>query len=250
MIATALLATAFLIDTKHRLAALLVGFVVGLAFTIRLDIGLVAGITALTTTLCLLAFQSFKEVIYKGVIALAGFLIAAGPTLLYVQTHSDIVSYFIKGGYHADKSLLADLSVATGMGSQRDLLGIIGPVSLPAERLELTIELAEIDMRYASSIDATERNTLETTYGLTAAYARPDGQTWNYRLADTAQENLHDIVKDSRIEDTNGIDRTRMRIPPPRELYLSTALFGARLTPDYAAVLAYNQMIILQWGSL
>lgn len=182
MIATALLATAFLIDTKHRLAALLVGFVVGLAFTIRLDIGLVAGITALTTTLCLLAFQSFKEVIYKGVIALAGFLIAAGPTLLYVQIHSDIVSYFIKGGYHADKSLLADLSVATGMGSQRDLLGIIGPVSLPAERLELTIELAEIDMRYASSIDATERNTLETTYGLTAAYARPDGQTWNYRL--------------------------------------------------------------------
>ena len=226
------------------------GFVVSLAFTIRLDIGLVAGITALTTTLCLLAFQSFKEVIYKGVIALAGFLIAAGPTLLYVQTHSDIVSYFIKGGYYADKSLLADLSVATGMGSQRDLLGIIGPVSLPAERLELTIELAEIDMRYASSIDATERNTLETTYGLTAAYARPDGQTWNYRLVDTAQENLHDIVKDSRIEDTNGIDRTRMRIPPPRELYLSTALFGARLTPDYAAVLAYNQMIILQWGSL
>ena len=82
MIATALLATAFLIDTKHRLAALLVGFVVGLAFTIRLDIGLVAGITALTTTLCLLAFQSFKEVIYKGVIV-AGFLTLYGTRILF-----------------------------------------------------------------------------------------------------------------------------------------------------------------------
>ena len=66
-------------------------------------------------------------------------------------------------------------------------------------------------VRWQESLAPAARQTLESTFRLTAA-ERLDGRTWRYELIDPSSENIRSLVRHEAAEDTQGIDRTRYSV--------------------------------------
>jgi hypothetical protein len=71
-----------------------------------------------------------------------------------------------------------------------------------------------IQVRWTATADAHTRAILEARFHLREATPRgePKDRTWSYRLGDVTQQNLRALVSDPQVEDTNGIDRSRLTL--------------------------------------
>lgn len=67
-----------------------------------------------------------------------------------------------------------------------------------------------IHIRWASSLAPDEIASLERRFHLTNGEHR-EGRTWTYRVTNVSRTNLGAIVRDPRVEDTYGIDRSALR---------------------------------------
>jgi hypothetical protein len=117
------------------------------------------------------------------------------PFFAYVQSNEGIVGYLRAG--------LA-FSEAEFTGRRVDL----------QPRFDLSSRVPEapvINIRWASTIDATTRARVEVEHSLEdATYLRD--QTWQYRLADVSENNVRSLINQREVEDTAGIDRGESRV--------------------------------------
>ena len=68
-----------------------------------------------------------------------------------------------------------------------------------------------VHIRWADSVDAALRTTLEQSLGLASA-ERLVETTWQYRLPDPSPDRLHAIVTHEMVEDTHGFDRATLEL--------------------------------------
>ena len=71
----------------------------------------------------------------------------------------------------------------------------------------------EIHVRWAPGVEDTVRQEAEQRYRLSQGVPS-GGRTWAYTLNDLSRTNISALVSDAVIEDTNGIDRTALRVSP------------------------------------
>jgi len=91
---------------------------------------------------------------------------------------------------------------------------------------------AYIHIRWRPDVDARTRLALEEKFHLTQAEV-VDTRTWSYRIRRTSAANLETILRDPHVEDTDGIDRDRLRLfntPKPREGSGTALLVGFGLS--------------------
>ncbi|HEY7187242.1 MAG TPA: hypothetical protein VH436_11885 [Vicinamibacterales bacterium] len=99
-------------------------------------------------------------------------------------------------------------------------------VSLPAYlHARASLPPVHVHVRWAPDVSASERNVLEQRFQLT------DGEflnqrTWSYRIANVRRSNVAAILAERRVEDTDGIDRSALRVTEAPGSFegLSTAL--------------------------
>ena len=96
--------------------------------------------------------------------------------------------------------------------------------------LLLRPEAARIHVRWADSVDATERADLERRFTLSEGESL-GGNTWRYALDDDSRENISVLVQDRNVADTQSIDRTTFRLSEPpagivRRLALPVIVLG------------------------
>jgi hypothetical protein len=103
------------------------------------------------------------------------------------------------------------------------ILIVAAAVAFAALKLVYGQRPAYVHVRWASSVDATTRAQMETTYSLTRGELR-EGTTWGYYVTDVSGTNLRAIVENPAVEDTHNIHRTAFRIwrTAPRGDYLTT----------------------------
>ncbi|MDA1184784.1 MAG: hypothetical protein O2930_09090 [Acidobacteria bacterium] len=70
---------------------------------------------------------------------------------------------------------------------------------------------ADVNVRWAESVNATSRDQLELAYHLTRG-EQLEGRTWSYRVTDVSKDNLRRLVEDPAVDDTHQIHRTAFRI--------------------------------------
>ena len=68
-----------------------------------------------------------------------------------------------------------------------------------------------VHVRWADSVDAALRTTLEQSLGLVRAEHLVE-TTWRYRLPDPSQDRLRVIVNHAMVEDTHGFDRSTFEL--------------------------------------
>ena len=68
-----------------------------------------------------------------------------------------------------------------------------------------------VHVRWADSVDAALRTTLEQSLGLVRAEHLVE-TTWRYRLPDPSPDRLHAIVNHAMVEDTHGFDRATLEL--------------------------------------
>lgn len=82
---------------------------------------------------------------------------------------------------------------------------------------------AYVHVRWAPTVDTTEREQLERAHSLTHPEQRED-RTWGYQITDLSADNLEALVTNPAAEDTHNIHRTAFRIwrTAPRFPYATT----------------------------
>ena len=70
---------------------------------------------------------------------------------------------------------------------------------------------AIINVRWADSVDAALRTTLEQSLGLVRAEHLVE-TTWRYRLPDPSPDRLHAIANHAMVKDTHGFDRATLEL--------------------------------------
>ena len=66
-------------------------------------------------------------------------------------------------------------------------------------------------VRWADSVDAALRTTLEQSLGLVRAEYVGE-TTWGYRLPDPSPDRLRTIANHAMVEDTHGFDRATLEL--------------------------------------
>ena len=95
---------------------------------------------------------------------------------------------------------------------------------------------ADVNVRWAATVDAAERAQLELAYHLTRG-EQLEGRTWGYSLADVSTVNIRRLVESPTVEDTHQIHRTAFRI-------WRTATRGPYLTSRPAWIAAVLEFLI------
>jgi hypothetical protein len=74
----------------------------------------------------------------------------------------------------------------------------------------------DILVRWTPEVDETERRAAEVRHGLVEGRLRDaaEDRTWSYRISDSSTARLRALLQDPVVEDTGGIDRARLTVPP------------------------------------
>ncbi len=91
------------------------------------------------------------------------------------------------------------------------VLLVAAAVAYGVLRLSYGQRSAYVHVRWAASVDDTERQTLERTYSLTGGEFR-EGRTWSYFLTDVKRENIEGLITNPAVEDTHNLHRTAFRV--------------------------------------
>lgn len=131
------------------------------------------------------------------------------------------------------------------------MLALAASGVLQARRLVFGERSVFIHVRWAPAVDAVARSEREAAYALTGGNLL-GGRTWGYYLADISRGNLRALARDSAIEVTDAVDRTRFgfgtdasRGPYARGPdWLADALNGLAVLFATLAVLALTTAIL------
>jgi hypothetical protein len=178
--------------TGHRLAQL--GCAVGLAFLYRHDHGLYTGVSTIALFVVLYWSKPIAGLVafakYAGIV-----LLVIAPFLLFVQFTIGL-PWYISDLVPGAQSSIAPWFNPLPVEIDRSLAPFV--IVPPAER--------RFHVRWADTVDATTRGTLEQKYQLERARAE-GGSTWSYVTTDEGHANIRALTDDPAVADTNGIDR-------------------------------------------
>jgi hypothetical protein len=179
-----------------RLVAVALSIAIGFLF--RHDYAFYLGMLAAATVG--LTHRTQMAVASRRVVWLTGItLLLIAPYLLCVQLWGGTISYFKQ----AIQFTRADSARTSFRFPRFDFSDSYPPAYVEA----VAAPAPRINVRWAPTVRPEERRDLESRYGLRDGTAR-DGTTWNYEIADTSAANIEAVVRDSRVLDTHGLDRT------------------------------------------
>lgn len=165
-----------------------------LAFYFRHDYALYVAVGSVTGLVLAPLRAGVKDIIRRGVTWAA--LVCAGllPFLIFLHLNGGLAPYFrIAFGY---------------VGAHG-----ITPQSMPWRfHGSITWRAATIKVRWAAAVTEQRRSMLERRFHLlNGRYV--DGRTWEYDLTDLSSGNVASLLRNSDVEDTDGIDRSTGRVP-------------------------------------
>lgn len=186
---------------RHRTRAALVmlSACTALAFLIRHDHGLYAGIGGLAAVLLAHARDGVTSIARRAMAYAGVVLLLVSPYLAYVEYHLGLVDYFRLGAQ------ISRTEARSGSWSWPVLR--IAPGPLLVVRPRTREELARIHVRWRGDVDDDVRRQHERALGL--AYAEPDQaeRTWRYWIEPEGRDRLARLAALEQVEDTYGFDR-------------------------------------------
>jgi hypothetical protein len=142
---------------------------------------------------------------WKRIAALAVMaLVLVSPFLLFLQLSGGVVEYARQAAAfaRADSSRTRFEFPVFQLSSAGPLISLGAPPPAPPAR---------INVRWSTDVDDSVRGALERQHGLTKGEPR-EGTTWSYEIRDTSRANIQALVRDPRVLDTHGLDRTRFEL--------------------------------------
>jgi hypothetical protein len=203
---------------------LLLAVVIATGFLFRHDYAIYLGLLgALTVALTHRAAVGLAFI--RTAALTAATLVLLVPFFLFLLTSGGVLEYFRQSAEFAK----ADTARTSFRFPTFDVLPSAPLVSVAAAEAPPP---PHVNVRWADTMTEETRLELERTHGLVGGEHR-EGTTWTYELADTSTRNLEALVRDPRVLDTHGIDRTAYRpaVPQPEE-GLSATLARVRLAPE------------------
>ena len=110
---------------------------------------------------------------------------------------------------------------------------------------------ARFAVRWAPTVTTETRSRAEQEMQLSDPVMRSDESNWSYTTSDTSPAHLAAIVRDPRVVDTDGIDRSRFTLtaPPPRPEGAVSRLLRWRIAPGvFRSDNAAPWLYLVAWG--
>lgn len=224
------------VERPSRPKAALLGALVGVGFLFRHDHLIYLGALALATMLVAhrhAILESLRAAVWAGAAA-ALFIV---PFLGFLAANGGVGEYFRAALVYVQRDAARTTFSFPVFTWDRTM-------PLATTSAPLVDGVAAVNVRWAVGGDA-ERRQLEMTYGLEEG-TTADGTTWAYRLRDTSRTNVERLVRDPRVVDTHGIDRSRFEITPPEPAGLRTQFDGV----GNATATLYYLFLALPWLAL
>ena len=224
--------------TNERLVML--GLVVGIAALFRHDHGVYLGIASAV----LLLLMHGREVLQPmGVLAAPCVLILL-PGLVLAQIDGGVLKYL-------RESLALSRQEAARTTNAR-VRFIVNPSQPLLQRLAAAgPPPPRIAVRWVPSLTPELQRRAEAELGLLDPVRRADASSWSYALDDTSRTHLGIIVGDSRVLDTDGIDRAQFVLtspPPPRPGWTAELLRWQIAPGIFRSENALPWLYVVAWG--
>jgi hypothetical protein len=196
---------------RRRLAALALGTV--LALMVRPDLAVYLGSAALVTLVAVHWTTDFRLFWRRGMLFSAIAACALLPFWTVLQIQGGVARYY------------GD-ALAFGEREKSTQRPILRPFQIDLSQPLIQTdpppppEPQRINVRWREGTDEGTRARLERRYGLGSPIFMTDDprqRTWRYEVLDTSSENLQKLVREARVDDLSGLDRSTGELPPPRE---------------------------------
>ena len=192
-------------QTTPRLLAL--GLLVALAALYRHDHGVYLGLTSGALVLLLHGRRAQRPLLILTVTCVAVLL----PGIVSAQVHGGFITYLREclELSRQEASRTTEPSEPFVVDRSQPLLLRLEPPPPPRPR---------IAVRWVGTLRPEMRRRAEAELELFEPVRRNDESNWSYAITSTSADHLAAIVHDSRVLDTDGIDRTRFaltELPPP-----------------------------------
>ena len=224
--------------TSLRLVML--GIVVGLAALFRHDHGVYLG----TAATVLLVLMHGRDVLKPMTVLAATCALLVLPGLVLAQIDGGVLKYLRESlalsRQEADRT--TNVRVRFFIDPSQPLVRHLAAPSAPTPR---------IAVRWVPSLTPELRSRAEAELGLLDPVRRTDASNWSYALDDTSRTHLGIIVGDSRVLDTDGIDRTRFVLtsPAPPPPAWTAELLRWRIAPGiFRSENALPWLYVVAWG--
>jgi hypothetical protein len=223
-----------------NLRLVMLGLVVGIAALFRHDHGVYLGIVSAV----LLLLIHGRDVLQPIAVLAATCALMLLPGLVLAQIDGGVLKY-LRESFELSRQEAARTSnagVRFIVDPSRPLLQHLAAAGPPPPR---------IAVRWAPSLTPELRRRAEAELGLLDPVLRTDASNWSYALDDTSRTHLGIIVGDSRVLDTDGIDRGQFVLttpapPPPR---LTAELLRWRIAPGiFRSENALPWLYVVAWG--
>ena len=205
------------VDRRTTGRLVVVALVTALAFLLRHDQGFYLGVAAGTTLVAAHWGDGSRVLLRRLALYAAVVGVALLPFLAFLQANGGVAAYFrsaveyIRSETDRQRAPLPAFAV--------DLSAPLILVEPPRPYVAPTI-----GVRWAAGLSPAERGELERTYGLTNGRPSdrdPTGRSWSYELDDPSPANVGGLVRDRRVDDTDGLDRRAGRLDREREAALA-----------------------------
>jgi hypothetical protein len=187
-------------DDRRDRRLLWLALFTAIAFLFRHDHGLYAGAATLAMLVASHAAEGWRPLLRKAVLyggATAALLL---PFFVFLQVNVGLVNY-VRNTMATGRAEY-QRTVGARPVFQLDWSGILPMPKLTSPRIRI---------RWAEGTSAAASRDLAGRFGL-AAGEDQGGGTWQYDLDDRSPANVAAIVRDPRVADTDGIDRTRFTV--------------------------------------
>jgi len=184
----------------------MLGLVVGIAALFRHDHGVYLGIASMALVWLLHGRAAWRPASILAVTCAAVVL----PGLVLAQIDRGVIRYFGES--------VALARQEAGRTTNSTVRFTIDPSQPLWQHLDAAgPPLPRIGVRWARTLTPEMRARAETDLQLLDPVRRTDASNWSYALDNTSRTHLAAIVSDTRVLDTDGVDRTRfvLTTPPP-----------------------------------
>ena len=224
--------------TNPRLVML--GVVIGIAALFRHDHGVYLG----TASAVLLALMHGRDVLNPATVLAGPCALLLLPGLVLAQIDRGVLKYLRESLElsRQEAGRTTDVGVRFIIDPSRPLLEHLALASPPPPRIAL---------RWAPSLTPELRRRAEAELRLLDPVRRNDASNWSYALDDTSRTHLGLIVGDSRVLDTDGIDRNRfvLTTAPPTPPGWTAELLRWRIAPGiFRSENALPWLYVVAWG--
>ena len=223
-----------------NLRLVMLALVVGVAALFRHDHGVYLGVASAV----LLVLMHARDVLQPMAVLAATCALILLPGVVLAQIDGGVLKYLRESLElsRQEAARTTNVGVRFIVDPSRPLLEHLAASGPPAPR---------IAVRWAPSLTPELRRRAEVELGLLDPVRRTDASNWSYALDDTSRTHLGIIVGDSRVLDTDGIDRGQFVLtsPAPPAPGWTAQLLRWRIAPGiFRSENALPWLYVVAWG--